>query len=958
MPIGETSSQTAQEAQPRVIQVPINIPLPQKLEFSGNVATNWKKFQRAWENYEVAARLKDPSEPHGNKALRTATLLSCIGSDALDVFDGLEFANEDEKEDIDIVIQKFRTYCIGETNETYERYCFNKKDQESNESVDAYVTALRTLAKTCNFGALESTLIRDRIVIGVRDTSTGKELLQVAKLTLKDCIDICRSYETTSHQMKAINQEEVHSLRKKVPQHQIKDTMRASNQQEKQMGERMIQCKFCGKTQLQDKLKCPAWGKQCASCGKQNHFAVTCRSKSQNAPRRRTVHTLEADSDSDEYVAYVEVQETVSAVDDGKHSNKLLATMILNGVEVKFQLDSGATVNLMPEEIYKRVYGEESMASLDKTDVTLVMYNKAEEKPVGKKRVRVINPKNGKKYSVEFIVTKGSCKPLLGARASQQMHLISVIRKNILAVETPGAAMQDSRNVGALARTQIITQYTDVFTGEGRLEDSLHLEIDPSVAPVQLPTRKVPLALKEKLRDELDRLDRLNVIAQVDVPTDWISAIVVSTKRNGNVRLCVDPKPLNKALKRNHYPLPTVDDILPELAKARCFSVLDAKNGFWHVTLDEESSYATTFGTPWGRYRWLRMPFGIAPAPEEFQRRLDAAIAGLKGCKAIADDILVFGCGKTDEEATRDHDNNLKNLLERCRDKGIRLNREKVQLRLKEVAYMGHILTAGGLKPDPNKVKAIKEMPAPTDKQGVRRLLGMTNYLQRFAPKLSEVTTPLRDLTKTDTEFLWEEKIHGTALEETKKILSETPVLKYFDPEIEPVLQCDASMHGLGACLMQDGHPVAYASRSLTPTEANYAQIEKELLAIVFGMEKFETYLYGRKVLVESDHKPLEAILKKGLLSAPKRLQRMLLRLQRYDIEVIYKKGTLMFMADTLSRAFLPHQITVEDNGEEVMMIHDARSPTEKETEQIDMRQYLPVKEENPEQDPDPKPSR
>lgn len=247
-------------------------------------------------------------------------------------------------------------------------------------------------------------------------------------------------------------------MRKKVPQHQIKDTTRVSNQQEKQMGERMIQCKFCGKTHLQDKLKCPAWGKQCGSCGKQNHFAVTCRSKSQNAPRRRTVHTLEADSDSDEYVAYVEVQETVSAVDDGKHSNKLLATMILNGVEVKFQLDSGATVNLMPEEIYKRVYGEESMASLDKTDVTLVMYNKAEEKPVGKKRVRVINPKNGKKYSVEFIVTKGSCKPLLGARATQQMHLISVIRKNILAVETPGAAMQDS-NVGALARTHNNTVY-------------------------------------------------------------------------------------------------------------------------------------------------------------------------------------------------------------------------------------------------------------------------------------------------------------------------------------------------------------------------------------------------------------------------------------------------------------------------------------------------------------------
>ena len=167
----------------------------------------------------------------------------------------------------------------------------------------------------------------------------------------------------------------------------------------------------------------------------------------------------------------------------------------------------------------------------------------------------------------------------------------------------------------------------------------------------------------------------------------------------------------------------------------------------------------------------------------------------------------------------------------------------------------------------------MREMPAPTDKQSIQCLLGMTNYLQKFAPRLSEITTPLCELTKNNNEFQWDEQVHGAALEKTKKILSTTPVLKYFDPSATPTLQCDASMHGLGACLMQDGHPVAYASRSLTPTEVQYAQIEEELLAIVFGMEKFETYLYGRKVLVESDHKPLEAIFKESLLNAPKRLQ-------------------------------------------------------------------------------------
>ena len=200
--------------QPKLVQIPINIPLPSKLELSGNLATNWKKFHRAWNNYEIAARLKDPEHPDVNKSLRTATLLTCIGSDALDVYDGLVFESEEQKKDIDVVLQQLQHYCIGETNEIYERYKFNKRDQELNESVDAYVTALRTLAKTCNF--LEDSLIRDRIVIGVKDNQARKKLLQVSKLTLKDCIDICRSYETTSHQLKEINQEEVHALQRSV----------------------------------------------------------------------------------------------------------------------------------------------------------------------------------------------------------------------------------------------------------------------------------------------------------------------------------------------------------------------------------------------------------------------------------------------------------------------------------------------------------------------------------------------------------------------------------------------------------------------------------------------------------------------------------------------------------------------------------------------------------------------
>ena len=161
----------------------------------------------------------------------------------------------------------------------------------------------------------------------------------------------------------------------------------------------------------------------------------------------------------------------------------------------------------------------------------------------------------------------------------------------------------------------------------------------------------------------------MEIITKVDDPTEWISSLVVTTKRNGNVRLCIDPTPLNNALKRNHYTLPTIEDVLPLLANAKFFTVLDARNGFQHVQLDTGSSYFTAFSTSCGRYRWIRMPFGITPAPEEFQRRMDITLEGLDGTKAIGDDILVFGTGSTQEEAEKSHNERLTAVLERCRQK-------------------------------------------------------------------------------------------------------------------------------------------------------------------------------------------------------------------------------------------------------------------------------------------------
>jgi len=227
---------------------------------------------------------------------------------------------------------------------------------------------------------------------------------------------------------------------------------------------------------------------------------------------------------------------------------------------------------------------------------------------------------------------------------------------------------------------QVVTQYKDVFEGDGVLEDKLHLHVDQNVKPVQMPVRKPPIALKEKYKMELERLVKRGIIAVLSQPTEWISSTVVVLKPNGKLRVCLDPKPLNKALKRNRYPLPTIEDLLPELCRAQVFSVVDVKNGFWHVPLDDESSKLTTFATAWGRFRWLRMPFGISPAPEEFQRRLNKAIEGLDGVRTVADDIIVFGVGDTRDSALRDHDTKFQNLLERCRQKHITVEQGQAQV--------------------------------------------------------------------------------------------------------------------------------------------------------------------------------------------------------------------------------------------------------------------------------------
>ena len=226
-------------------------------------------------------------------------------------------------------------------------------------------------------------------------------------------------------------------------------------------------------------------------------------------------------------------------------------------------------------------------------------------------------------------------------------------------------------------------------------------------------------------------------------------------KPNGKLRVCIDPsQTINKAIKRPKYTIPTIEEKLPLLTKAKVFTIVDVSEPFHTIVLEHESSLLTTFQGPNGRYCYNRMPFGIASGPEEYQRRQHEFLDGLRGVINIADDICVFGCGDTKEEADIDHDRNLTNLLEKCSKYDLRLSAKKLQFKSPSVTFMGHKLTDNGVEPDPAKVAATTEMPKPTDKAGVQRFLGMCQYLNKFWHNLSETVLPLRDLTKEDSIFM------------------------------------------------------------------------------------------------------------------------------------------------------------------------------------------------------------
>ena len=483
----------------------------------------------------------------------------------------------------------------------------------------------------------------------------------------------------------------------------------------------------------------------------------------------------------------------------------------------------------------------------------------------------------------EIYVVNGLAKPLLGRPAIMALNLVAF--------------------VGSIQLQEIVEMFPSLFTGLGRLKDSYCIKLKQGAQPFALSaSRRIPIPLLPKVKQELERMTKLGVITEVTEPTDWCAGMVIVPKPNGQVRICVDLTKLNANVCRERHVLPSVETLLGQLGGAKHFSKLDAISGFWQIEMDPKSSKLTTFITPYGRFKFNRLPFGITSAPEHFQRRMNQILAGMDGVVCLIDDILVYGTTQAE------HDQRLMTVLRKIRDAGLTLNKDKCQFNTTSIKFLGQVVDQEGVKADPTKVQAVLELKPPTTVKELRRLLGMANQLSKFSPKLAEVTKPLRDLLSTKNQWTWGNP-QEAAFNNLKQVLSSNEILALYKPTLKTIVSADASAYGLGAVLRQrqsngDLRPVAYSSRALTATEQKYAQIEKEALASTWACERFQDYLIGLHFHLETDHKPLVPLLSsKNIDEMPLRIQRFRLRLMRYSYSISHVAGKDLCTADTLSRA-------------------------------------------------------
>ena len=817
-------------------------------------------------------------------------MLTVIGARTYDTLRSILAPESPREKSLDALFETLKGHFDPKPIVVAERFRFYQRSQRTDESIADFIADLRCLSISCDFGEFLDQALRDRFVCGVRSESLQKKLLTEADLTIKRALEIALGMESADKSARDLKHGGSDSTPR--PVEDVHSTSRTSSTD--QESPKPKRCHRCGRRH--DASTCKFKDARCHKCGKVGHISPVCRTASPppQSPkktgrwyhqRKKKKETKWLELDDAEALPMFTLQADVP-------QPPIMVELIVDGIPVNFELDTGAAVTIMSQFNFNQLFPH---LQLQRPSVDLKTYTGELMQSVGEAKVKVSYQHQESKY-LPLVVVQGSGPSLLGRNWLQKFKLDwSHIKSVVLE--------QD-------ALRKLLQEYDTIFTDElGTITPlKAKLVVSPTAVPRFHRPRPVPYALKPLVEQELDRLERSGVLERVD-HSSWAAPIVVVPKRDGQVRICGDYKvTVNPVLDVDQYPLPRPEDLFATLAGGKYFSTLDLSHAYNQIVLDDDARHFLTINTHRGLYRYTRLPFGVASAPSLFQKAMDQIIQGIDGVLCYLDDILVSG--KSKEE----HLENLQKVLQRLKEHGLRVKKTKCSFMKTSVRYLGHYIDADGIHATDDKIEAIVNAPTPKNVTELRSFLGLLNYYGRFIPNLASLLHPVNKLLRHGVKWHWSEACENAFRMAKEKIVSPN-VLVHYDPSRQITLAADASAYGIGAVIshtMEDGteRPIAFASRTLSPSEKNYSQIEKEALSLVFGVSKFHSYLYGRHFTLVTDHKPLTCIFgpKKGVPTiAAARLQRWALKLSAYSYTIRFCCTNEHSNADGLSRLPLNH---------------------------------------------------
>ena len=884
---------------------------------SATVGTRFKKWLARFElmltgmNITAAAR-------------KRALLLHYAGEEVYDIYDTFsdDQKGADDNAGYETLKTSLTTYFEPHKNVDYETYKFRQAKQEKSESIDNFCTRLRRMSSTCEFADAERE-IKSQILLGCSSNHLRRKALR-EDMALNDLLKAARALEISSVQAQDI---EGTVAKSDSSAHKLysgsRDRGRKSRDQTRHNGHGK-KCIFCGSAQLHARNRCPAKDKTCNFCSKPGHFSSVCLKKqnqkldsSQNrgsssysaagvqssskpgpnthVRKQKGGRYVKLVTDDDPYDDHSHCydessDEYVFGLSHDKSDTPMVDLNFSSGASVKFFVDTGASVNIINEETFSRL--THISRPLTPSSTRIFAYGKATPlETIGQFSCDISYNNNRTCATFHVVKSERNAKTgnLLSYKTAENLKLI-----------------QFAFNVTQSVAEKLCAENPEIFDKMGKMSNvKVNFYIDETVQPTIQPHRRIPYHMRKKVEQEIERLEKLDVIEKVDGPTPWVSPIVVAPKpkKPDEIRICVDMRQPNKAIKRTRHIMPTMDDILMRLSGAKVFSKLDLNSGYHQLELDESSRNITTFSTHIGLRRYKRLNFGVTCAAEIFQNHIAEAISDIPNCMNTSDDILVYATTQ------KQHDDTLCKIFERFKSKNLTLNRKKCEFNKSEIEFFGFIFNEHGVKPAPSKLSAVQNATAPTNVKELRSFLGLTNYVSRFVPNYAAITKPLRDLTRKNSQWHWL-KEHEAAFQTLKENLSNDKTMSYFNPSHTTYVLVDAAPNGLGAILCQKDqnmkdYTIAYASRALTDVESRYSQTEREALAVVWACEHYHLYLFGSKFTVISDHKALETIFNSTSSRPSARIERWCLRLQSYDFTLIFKPGADN-PADYLSRHPLP----------------------------------------------------